>query len=93
MEGVPHPVPRTVEEVFTDFKGRRSGLIKALTTGTLLSFSPFSIVLFVSLIVTCLYYVYTVFFLLLQTLKSFTSSAILVGLGFLQLMSFFLSFR
>lgn len=41
MEGVPHPVPRTVEEVFTDFKGRRSGLIKALTTGTLLSFSPF----------------------------------------------------
>jgi len=35
MEGVPHPVPRTVEEVFTDFKGRRSGLIKALTTGTL----------------------------------------------------------
>ncbi|XP_044461995.1 PHD finger protein Alfin1-like isoform X4 [Mangifera indica] len=32
MEGIPHPIPRTVEEVFTDFKGRRSGLIKALTT-------------------------------------------------------------
>ncbi|KAK7376413.1 hypothetical protein VNO78_34700 [Psophocarpus tetragonolobus] len=32
MEGVPHPIPRTVEEVFTDFKGRRAGLIKALTT-------------------------------------------------------------
>ncbi|KAF5744424.1 PHD finger protein Alfin1 [Tripterygium wilfordii] len=32
MEGIPHPVPRTVEEVFGDFKGRRAGLIKALTT-------------------------------------------------------------
>ncbi|KAK4757489.1 hypothetical protein SAY87_018790 [Trapa incisa] len=31
MEGTPHPVPRTVEEVFSDFKGRRAGLIKALT--------------------------------------------------------------
>ncbi|KAE9602090.1 PHD finger protein Alfin1 [Lupinus albus] len=29
MEG---GIPRTVEEVFTDFKGRRAGLIKALTT-------------------------------------------------------------
>ena len=29
--------PRTVEEVFRDFKGRRAGLIKALTTGTLFS--------------------------------------------------------
>jgi len=46
MEGVPHPVPRTVEEVFTDFKGRRSGLIKALTTGTLRSFFPFSLSFF-----------------------------------------------
>lgn len=25
--------PRTVEEVFRDFKGRRTGVIKALTTG------------------------------------------------------------
>ncbi|XP_039070840.1 PHD finger protein ALFIN-LIKE 7-like isoform X2 [Hibiscus syriacus] len=32
MEGIPHPIPRTVEEVYNDFKGRRSGLIKALTT-------------------------------------------------------------
>ncbi|KAK4762099.1 hypothetical protein SAY87_029983 [Trapa incisa] len=32
MEGTPHPVPRTVEDVFSDFKGRRAGLIKALTT-------------------------------------------------------------
>jgi hypothetical protein len=27
--------PRTVEEVFRDFKGRRAGLIKALTTGSI----------------------------------------------------------
>lgn len=33
MEGIPHPIPRTVEEVFSDFKGRRAGLIKALTHG------------------------------------------------------------
>lgn len=33
MEGATHPIPRTVEEVFNDFKGRRAGLIKALTTG------------------------------------------------------------
>lgn len=32
MESIPHPIPRTVEEVFNDFKGRRGGLIKALTT-------------------------------------------------------------
>ncbi|BBG96263.1 alfin-like 6 [Prunus dulcis] len=32
MEGNPHPVPRTVEEVFSDFRGRRAGLIKALTS-------------------------------------------------------------
>lgn len=31
MEGIPHPIPRTAEEVFSDFKGRRAGLIKALT--------------------------------------------------------------
>lgn len=33
MEGLPHPVARTVEEVFHDFKCRRAGLIKALTSG------------------------------------------------------------
>ncbi|KAJ4877994.1 PHD finger protein ALFIN-LIKE 6 [Raphanus sativus] len=32
MEVITHPTPRTVEEVFTDFRGRRAGLIKALTT-------------------------------------------------------------
>lgn len=33
MEGITHPIPRTVEEVFSDFRGRRAGLIKALTNG------------------------------------------------------------
>ncbi|CAN4099425.1 unnamed protein product [Withania somnifera] len=32
MEGGGQYNPRTVEEVFRDFKGRRSGMIKALTT-------------------------------------------------------------
>lgn len=32
MEGLASPIPRTVEDVFTDFKARRAGLIKALTT-------------------------------------------------------------
>ncbi|KAJ0096466.1 hypothetical protein Patl1_28033 [Pistacia atlantica] len=32
MEGISHPIPKTVEEVFGDFKGGRAGLIKALTT-------------------------------------------------------------
>ena len=27
--------PHTVEEVFRDFKGRRNGMIKALTTGNI----------------------------------------------------------
>ncbi|XP_073278461.1 PHD finger protein ALFIN-LIKE 5-like [Primulina huaijiensis] len=32
MDGGAHNVPRTVEDVFREFKGRRNGLIKALTT-------------------------------------------------------------
>ncbi|KAL8129854.1 hypothetical protein V2J09_019009 [Rumex salicifolius] len=32
MEGMPQNVPRTVDDVFSDFKGRRAGLIRALTT-------------------------------------------------------------
>ncbi|KAK4783756.1 hypothetical protein SAY86_018124 [Trapa natans] len=32
MEGTQHAVPRTVEDVFIDLKGRRAGLIRALTT-------------------------------------------------------------
>lgn len=34
MEGIPQPISRTVEDVFNDFKGRRAGLVKALTTGS-----------------------------------------------------------
>lgn len=33
MDGIPGSYnPRTAEEVFRDFRGRRAGLIKALTT-------------------------------------------------------------
>jgi hypothetical protein len=42
MEGIGgggHPVPRTVDEVFSDYKGRRAGLIKALTTGHCFAYS------------------------------------------------------
>ena len=52
MEGGSGPYsPRTAEEVFKDFRGRRAGMIKALTTGTLsllsfLSFSSISVFLF-----------------------------------------------
>ncbi|CAL5340865.1 unnamed protein product [Camellia sinensis] len=31
-ESIPHPIPKTVDEVYIDFIGRRAGLIKALTT-------------------------------------------------------------
>lgn len=37
--GSGHYNPRTVEEVFKDFRGRRAGMIKALTTGASLSLS------------------------------------------------------
>ena len=37
MDGGAAYNPRTVEEVFRDFKGRRAGMIKALTTGLALS--------------------------------------------------------
>lgn len=40
MDGGAAYNPRTVEEVFRDFKGRRAGMIRALTTG--LVQSPFS---------------------------------------------------
>ncbi|KAJ0088478.1 hypothetical protein Patl1_32415 [Pistacia atlantica] len=42
MEGIPHPIPRIVEEVFGDFKGRRTGLIKALTTGLIFVLRSFT---------------------------------------------------
>jgi hypothetical protein len=37
MDGGGQYNPRTVEEVFRDFKGRRAGMIKALTTGLALA--------------------------------------------------------
>lgn len=42
MDSGGHYNPRTVEEVFRDFKGRRAGMIKALTTGYSLFLSKFS---------------------------------------------------
>lgn len=42
---------RTVEEVFRDFKGRRAGIIKALTAG-LFVFSEFTFFLFI-LFIAC----------------------------------------
>lgn len=81
MESLPQPIPRTVEEVFSDFKGRRAGLIKALTTGSLklhlfmiffLSFEFFVLVFSGFFFLICV-------FLFLQMLKSFISSVILVG--------------
>jgi len=55
MDGGAQYNPRTVEEVFRDLKGRRAGMIKALTTGTALSlslsilFSDFYVALWVML--------------------------------------------
>lgn len=31
MDGISHPGPRSVDDVFNDFRGRRAGIIKALT--------------------------------------------------------------
>jgi len=45
-----HPVPRTVEEVFSDYKGRRAGLIKALTTGQLVHHSLATIIIYLFLL-------------------------------------------
>lgn len=39
MDGATAYNPRTLEEVFRDFKGRRAGMIKALTSGYFFSFS------------------------------------------------------
>jgi hypothetical protein len=41
MDGGASYNPRTVEEVFRDFKGRRAGMIKALTAGTSFCFFYF----------------------------------------------------
>lgn len=47
--------PRTVEEVFRDYNGRRNGMIKALTTGKTLVSSTLTFPLF------CLFFVSSVF--------------------------------
>lgn len=39
--GGAHYNPRTVEEVFRDFKGRRAGILRALTTGLFLLLKVF----------------------------------------------------
>lgn len=90
MEGLPpHPVPRTVEEVFSDYRGRRAGLIKALTTGSFALFSVYIYAygfLFFFVFFPC--FVRILMILLngclwvLQKLKSSTSSAILVSYFF-----------
>jgi hypothetical protein len=78
MDGGASYNPRTVEEVFRDFKGRRAGMIKALTTGTLFLRFFFRYITFWR-IIKCGF----VFRFLLQMLKSFTSSVILVSFCFL----------
>lgn len=76
--------PRTVEEIFRDFKGRRAGMIKALTSGLFclyhfqflhsefLGFLPFFFKLIFYVVVL------TLLNFLFQMLKNSTSSAILV---------------
>jgi hypothetical protein len=78
MDGGASYNPRTVEEVFRDFKGRRAGMIKALTTGTLFLRFFFRYITFWR-IIKCGF----VLRFLLQMLKSFTSSVILVSFCFL----------
>ena len=41
--------PRTVEEIFKDYSGRRAGVVRALTYGTLLSLSTITLSLSLSL--------------------------------------------
>ena len=50
--------PRTVEEVFRDFKGRRAGMIKALTTGACFSFQ-------FSILFMCFFFSLLLFFVLI----------------------------
>lgn len=59
MDGGAQYNPRTVEEVFRDFKGRRAGMIKALTSGSF-PCSSFSVLF---------YRCFFTFFFLFQLLK------------------------
>lgn len=74
MEGGQQYNPRTVEEVFRDFKGRRAGLIKALTTGIQLNFAHFPLI-FVFFLAGFYYLISVGRAWILQMLKNFTSSA------------------
>lgn len=72
--------PRTVEEVFGDFKGRRAGMVKALTTGI-----PFTIFFLLILGISLSFSFHErelfngKFLVVLQRLKSFTTSVTLVS--------------
>ena len=74
MDGGAAYNPRTVEEVFRDFKGRRAGMIKALTTGLALSLSLKCFLYFLFLILNSF-----LLYLLVQMLMTFISSVILVS--------------
>lgn len=63
MDGGAQYNPRTVEEVFRDLKGRRAGMIKALTTGTAISLSLNSLFGFLFRIVSYVTLFVVVFFL------------------------------
>ena len=77
--------PRTVEEVFRDYNGRRNGMIKALTTGKTLVSSTLTFPLF------CLFFSppFSQFFYLVfsQMFMSSTAFVIPVSVPFIDLIS------
>lgn len=56
--------PRTVEEVFLDFKGRRSGMIKALTNGSVTQFLHFISISFLGFLCWLVSLIVVLFFFL-----------------------------
>ena len=50
-------VPRSVEEVFDDFRGRRAALIKALTTGIFMRVQSFNVGILFVCVISCVCYV------------------------------------
>nr|ADL36567.1 ALF domain class transcription factor [Malus domestica] len=91
MDGGAPYNPRTVEEVFRDFKGRRAGMIKALTTGNL--FAPiffFNSVLLLQNLWKFDEILNFLKFLWFQRSKTFFSSVTLVSVFSLILFLFFL---
>ena len=67
--------PRTVEEIFKDYSGRRAGVVRALTYGTLLSLSTITLSLSLSLSLKIL--IWPLLFLI-QMLMNFMDSVIQV---------------